>query len=229
MDHAPADRAMQGVITRVQVLAHPIVMLESFGVKVLVRALLASGRETFLEVVSRSAEEEAHLGMQEVGLARTVKRFIGFECRVGDLYRRLSERFSGTAAAEDFFRTLSHHEEGHAIVLSRVRREIRNGRLWKDSRDVHSATVEAFEARLEAYEEEARRGVALARALEMVEGIEGSELNVVFDALNGSVDMRSRARFERFFVLTRRHLEYCGERIRALRDEQGAGGAGLRR
>ncbi len=208
---------MQGVITRAQVLAHPIVIVESFGVKVLVRALFAGGRETFLEVVSRSAEEEAHLGMEAIGLTRTVKRFIAFECRVGDLYRRLSTGFSGIPEAEDFFATLSRHEEGHAIVLSRVRREIRNGRLWKDSKDVHSATVEAFESRLEAYEEEARRGVALARALEIVEGIEGSELNVVFDALNGCVDMRSRARFERFFVLTRRHLAYCGEQIGALR------------
>ena len=29
---------MQGVITRTQVLAHPLVILESFGLKVLVRA-----------------------------------------------------------------------------------------------------------------------------------------------------------------------------------------------
>ena len=197
---------MQGVITRVQVLAHPIVIVESFGVKVLVRALFANARETFLEIVSRSAEEEAHLGMHEIDLVRTVKRFIGFECQVGDVYRRLSQQFSGAAEAAEFFSTLSCHEEGHAIVLSRVRREIRKGRLWKQSKDLHFATVEAFEARLKAYQEEVRRGVTLARALEIVEGIEGSEINVVFDTLNGSVDMRSRARFERFFVLTQRHL-----------------------
>ena len=63
--------------------------------------------------------------------------------------------------------------------------------------------------------------VTLARALEIVEGIEGSELNVVFDTLNGSVDMRSRARFERFFVLTRRHLAYCSERVQGLRSQHG--------
>jgi len=212
---------MQGVITRVQVLAHPVVIVESFGVKVLVRALFADARETFLEIVSRCAEEEAHLGMDEVDLGRTVKRFIGFECRVGDVYRRLAQQLSGAAEAAEFFETLSGHEQGHAIVLSRVHREIRKGRLWKQSKDLHFATVEAFDARLEAFEEEVRRGVTLARALEIVEGIEGSELNVVFDTLNGSVDMRSRARFERFFVLTRRHLAYCSEQVQGLRTRHG--------
>lgn len=208
---------MQGVITRAQVIAHPVVIVESFGAKVLVRALLAGGRETFLEVVSRCEEEEAHAGMEEVGLARTVKRFVGFECRVRDLYRSLAGRLSGFEGAAEFFRTLSGHEEGHAVVLSRVRRELRRGHLWKASRNLHLADVEAFDARLAAWEEEVRGGVGLARALELVEAIEGSELNVVFDALNGCVDMRSRARFERFFVLTRRHLAYCRERVEALR------------
>jgi len=212
---------MQGVITRVQVLAHPIVIVESFGVKVLLRALLADARETFLEIVSRCAEEEAHAGMDEVRLARTVKRFIGFECRVRDLYRGLADRFSEDRDASAFFATLARHEEGHAIVLSRVRRELGRGHLWKESKDVHAAVVDAFEARLRAHEEEVQSGVPLARALEIVEAIEGSEINVVFDTLNGSVDMRSRARFERFFVLTRRHLAYCAEQIDALRRRAG--------
>jgi hypothetical protein len=219
--------AMQGVITRVQVLAHPVVIAESFGVKVLVRALLAGGRETFLEVVGRCAEEEAHRAMDELDLARTVKRFIGFECRVRDLYRLLAERFAGVPDAAEFFATLSTHEEGHALVLSRVRRELRRGRVWKDSKELHLASVTVFEAALEAHEREARRGPTLARALELVEAIEGSELNLVFDTLSGAVDMRSRGRFERFFVLTRRHLDYCRERIAALRARHGIAAATL--
>ena len=212
---------MQGLITRVQVLAHPIVIVESFGVKVLVRALFADARETFLEIVSRCAEEEAHVGMEELRLARTVKRFVGFECRVRDVYRRLADRFPDDPEAARFFATLSRHEEGHAIVLSRVRREIGRGHLWKESKDVHATAVEVFEARLQACEEEVHRGIELARALQVVERIERSEINVVFDTLNNSVDMRSRARFERFFVLTRRHLEYCEQQIHDLRARPG--------
>jgi hypothetical protein len=212
---------MRGVITRVQVLAHPVVIAESFGVKVLVRALLASAQETFLEIVRRAAEEEDHEGMDELHLARTVKRFIGFECRARDLYWRASLQLAGIPEAARFFATVSGQEEGHAVVLSRVRRELRRGRLWKESRDVHEATVEGVEDRLSGYEEEVRRGVSLARALEIVEGLEGSELNVVFETLSASVDMRSRARFERFFALTERHLAYCRDQVEALRARHG--------
>jgi len=212
---------MKGVITKVQVLQHPVVIAESFGVKVLWRALWAGARETFLEVVLRSAEEEAHLGMEEIKLVRTVKLFTGFECRAEAIYLRLSEEFAGAPEVARFFSTLAGHEEGHAIVLSRVRREVRNGRLWKESRALHAEAVEGLEARFAEYEAEVGRGVTLARALSIVEGLEGSELNVVFDTLNGGVDMRSRSRFERFFVLTQRHLGYCSEEVRRLREMHG--------
>jgi rubrerythrin len=208
---------MQGVITRTQVLAHPIVIIESFGLKVLWRALFAGTGETFLEIVSRAAEEEAHLGMDEIDLVRMVKRFIGFERRLRDVYRQLSEQLSGAPEAATFFSTLAGQEEGHAIVLSRVRREIRKGRLWKHSRDVHFATVDAFEFKFAAFEDEVRRGVTLARALEIVDAIEASEINFVFDTLNGSVDMRSRTRFERFFVISHHHVAFCREQVRRLR------------
>ena len=208
---------MQGVVTKVQVLAHPIVMVEGFGLKVLIRALLAGPGETFLDIISRCAEEEARSELDDLDLMRTVGRFIGFERRARDLYRQLSMQLAGVPEAAKFFANLSRQEEGHAIVLSRVRREIRRGRLWTESRDQHLATVRSIDALLAGFEEEARRGVSLARALEIVEGIEGSELDVVFESLNDSVDMRSRARFERFFVLSRNHLAYWREQVQSLR------------
>lgn len=208
---------MQGVITRVHVLAHPLVIVEGFGMKVLVRALLADASETFLEVVTRCAEEEAHEGMATLDLLPVVERFTGYECRARDLYRRLAEKLAGLPEVARFFETLGRHEEGHAIVLARVRRELRRGRLWPESKDLHFAGEEALAASLAALEKEAEGEVGLARALDIVEAVEGSELNVVFDALSGCVDMRSRARFESFFVLTREHLAYCREQIRDFR------------
>ena len=216
-----SSSAMRGVITRVQVLAHPRVIVESFGLKVLVRALFANARDTFLEIVSACAEEEEHANQHDLPLARTVKRFIEFEHRLGELYRRLSLQFPRVPDAAKFLTTLSSEEEAHAILLARVHREIRRGHLWKDSKDVYDAIVEAFGVRLEGYEEEVRRGVTLARALDVVEAIEASEINVVFDSLNGSVDMRSRPRFERFLGLTQDHVEFCGGRIAALRERYG--------
>jgi hypothetical protein len=216
---------MRGIITKVQVLAHPVLIVESFGLKVLVRALFADARETFLEIVTRCAEEDEHQGMDELDLVRTVGRFVEFERRVGELYRRLAGQFTDDREVAELFATLASHEEGHALVLSRVRCEIRRGHLWKASRALHLADVAAFDAGLAAVEEEVRRGVFLPRALALVDLLESSELNVVFDTLSGSVDMRSRTRFERFFVSSRRHLAYCGERIAALRARERIAGA----
>jgi hypothetical protein len=52
------------------------------------------------------------------------------------------------------------------------------------------------------------------------------QLNVVFDSLNSCVDMRSRVRFERFFVMTRRHLAFCREQVQRLRAGTVAGAGG---
>jgi len=214
---------MIGVITKRQVLAHPIVIFEAFGPKVLWRALLAGRGETFLEIVSRCAEEEANEALDQLDLARTVRRFIGFERRASDVYRRVSGQLADRPEAARFFAMLSRQEEGHAIVLTRVQRELRRGRLWKESKDLHLASLDSFAARFAGWEEQARRGVTLEQALGIVEGIEGSELNVVFDSLNGCVDMRSRSRFERFFVMTHRHLAFCREQVQLLREGTGAG------
>jgi hypothetical protein len=208
---------MQGVVTTIQVLAHPLVIVEGFGLKVLLRALFAGREETFLDIVSRRAEEEARGDMDELDLVRMVDRFVGFERRARDLYLDLSEQLAGLSEAARFFATLSRQEEGHAIVLSRVRREISRGRFWTDSKDLHLASEKAVDALLTDFEEEVRHGVSLPRALDIVEAIEGSELDLVFDSLNSSVDLRSRARFERFFVLNQSHSLYCREQVRTLR------------
>lgn len=208
---------MQGVVKRRQVLAHPIVIFEGFGLKVLVRALLAGPDETFLDVVSRCAEEESRGGLDQIDLLRTVEHFTSFERRARDIYAGLARQLKGHPDAAKFLARLSNQEEGHAIVLSRVRREIRRGRLWTESKDLHVASIAGVHALLERFEVEVRGRVSLGRALEIVEAIEASELDVVFDILNRSVDMRSRARFERFFVLNENHLAYCREQVQRLR------------
>ena len=214
--------AMQGVVRTRQVLAHPMVIVESFGLRVLVRALLAGRDETFLDIVSRCAEEGAREHLDEVDLLRTVDQFVRFERRARDLYETLSRQLAPLPEAAKFFATLARQEEGHAIVLSRVRRQISRGRFWTESKDLHLASLKAVDALLARLEEEARQGVSLARALDIVEALEGSELDLVFDGLNSSVDMRSRARFERFFALNQRHAQYCEEQVRSLRARHGS-------
>jgi hypothetical protein len=208
---------MQGVITRKEIFAHPMVIIEGFGLKVLVRSLVARRDETFLDIVNRCAGFRAQNDEDEIDLLRTVQRFIDFERRARDLYRKLARHYCTLPDVEKFFGTLSWQEEGHAIVLSRVHREIRRGRLSAGSRDLHEASIASVEALLKACEEEVRHGMPLGRALEIVDVIEGSELDIVFNRLNESVHMRSRARFERFFALADDHWAYHVTERRKLR------------
>lgn len=212
---------MIGVITRREVLSHPFVILESFGARVLVRALTSGPGETFLDVVSRCEEEEAHRAEAEVDLEKTVGAFQGFELRARDLYRSFERIHSGLPAVAAFFRTLAGHEEGHAVVLAQVRHALRHGRCWKHSLRAFREEMARVAATLASAEAEAVPGITLARTLELAEALEASEINVVFDTLRGSVDLRSRARFEGFFVMTEKHLSYCREQVRALREAHG--------
>jgi hypothetical protein len=178
--------------------------------------------ETFL-IVARCSHKGANDDREEVDLLKTVDRFVGLERRARDLYRSLSRRLAGLPDAARFFGFLSWQEEGHAVVLSRVRREIRRGNLRKKSDELQFACLGSLETLFTNLEQQVRRRVSLARALEMVEEIEGSELDVVFDTLNDSVEMRSRARFERFFVLSKDHSAYWHEQVRSLRTRYLAG------
>jgi rubrerythrin len=195
-----------------------LVIIEAFGFKVLLRSLLAGRDDTFLDIVMRCAQESAHNDMVEIDLLKALDRFAAFERRARDIYRELSEQLSGYPDAARFFRSLSSQEEGHAIVLCRVRREIRRGRLWKKSKDLHFAMLGSLDAMFANLEHEVRtKWVSFARALEIVEHIEQSELDVVFESLSESVEMRMRGRFERFFVVSKQHSAYWREQVQNLR------------
>jgi hypothetical protein len=217
---------MQGVVTTRHVLAHPLVILEGFGLKVLVRSLFARRDETFLDIVARCARKGANDDSEEVDLLKTVDRFVGLERRARDLYRSLSRRLIGLPDAARFFAVLSWQEEGHAVVLSRVRREIQRGKLRKKAKALQFDCLGSLETLFTNLEREVRKRVSLSRALEIVEEIEGSELDVVFDNLNDSVNMCCRARFERFFVLSKAHSAYWEEQVRLLRARHLCGAAG---
>ncbi|MGC4121696.1 MAG: hypothetical protein QM765_45390 [Myxococcales bacterium] len=216
---------MLGVITRRQVLAHPLAIYRGFGARVLMRALTSRRDETFLDVINRCAEEEAHHDLADVDFAPTVERFQGFEVRARELYWTLANQQQALDAAT-FFRALAAQEESHAVLLAHVRREARRGRCWKRSQREYQRELVAVDHLLSHLEAEAREPVGLARALEMVEELEGSELDVVFDTLCHSVDRRSLLRLRRFFAVSEEHRAFCARRIDALRDAHGISAPG---
>ncbi len=211
---------MLGVIQKKDIIQHPFIIIEGFGVRVLIRALIADEKETFLDIVNECFELEEHEGMDDLSLSQAVKQFLGFELRVREIYLSLEKQMleQGYQDVSQFFQEIAAHEEGHAVVLARVRKEISRGHFWKDSADVYQGDITAFEKALKAVEEQVAKGPTLAEALDIVDALEGSEINMVFDNLKDSVDMKSRTYFERFFVMTNKHLQICSTKVQLFRE-----------
>jgi len=208
---------MQGVITTKAILQNPIVIIEGFGLRVFINALFADKDATFLDIINECHELDAHKDMASMNLSEIVNQFIGYELKSQETYTILSERFSELSDVSAFFKNLARHEEGHAIVLARVRREIERGHYWKESKQIHLDEIKRFDRFMKKTEASVLAGVSLAEALTLVDQLEGSEINIVFENLNKSVDMKSRKRFEKFFVMTSEHIGYCDKQTTAFR------------
>ncbi len=152
-------------------------------------------------------------------LRAIVNQFIGYELKARELYTILSAKFSELKDVSDFFRHIARHEEGHAIVLARVRREIDRGHYWKESKQIHTSEIEHFDRFIKEAEASIQSGVSLAEALDLVDSLEGSEINIVFDNLNHAVDMKSRKRFKKFFVMSKEHIGFCEKKTAEFREK----------
>jgi len=200
---------MQGVITKKEVLKNPVVIIEGFGLRVFINALFADKDATFLDIINECHELDSHKDMASMNISEIVNQFIGYELKAQELYTILSKNFSELSDVSAFFKNIARHEEGHAIILARVRREIERGHYWKESKQIHISEIERFDRFMRDAEASIQSGVSLAEALTLVDLLEGSEINIVFENLNNSVDMKSRKRFEKFFVMTTEHVGFC--------------------
>ncbi len=210
---------MLGVITKKDIIQHPFIIIEGFGLRVLIRALVADEDETFLDIVNECYELEEHKEMADLSIGKIVKQFLGFELRVREIYLTLAGQMhkAGYEDVSSFFREIAAHEEGHAIVLARVRQEVARGHFWKDSEAMYQDDIDLFEENLSSVEKQVSSEVSLSEALDIVDALESSEINMVFDNLKEAVDMKSRAHFERFFVMTNKHLQICTSKVQLFR------------
>ena len=210
---------MKGVITKKEVLKNPVIIIQGFGMRVFVNALFADEDATFLDIVNECNEKKEHKDMAQMNLLEIVNQFIGYELKAQELYSILSRNFKEYDDVSRFFRRISQHEEGHAIVLARVRREVNKGHYWKETKQIHMSEIKEFDKLIKSAEESVKAGISLADALTLVEVLEGSEINVVFDNLNNSVDMKSRGRFQKFFVMSQEHTGFCDKNVELFREK----------
>ncbi|MFN8545638.1 MAG: hypothetical protein U0807_15735 [Candidatus Binatia bacterium] len=139
---------------------------------------------------------------------------VELEKRTMDLYVVFVQTFTRPEEVRNFWFTMARHEAFHcgalALVESIVRTDARAGRATVrfDPR-----TVARLRSLLVAYLREARRGVALERALEMAIDIEASELeDVVADLLKAVRNPQWRARAIQLLIHDLGDLSYLVER-----------------
>jgi len=108
---------MRGMIGRKDVLAHPVVVIRGFGLKVFLKTLISPRSRTFLEVISEGIPRPA--SEAQIRVAEFLDKLVSYELRTAHIYARMAHQFQDRGDAKTFFLTLSLQEEGHQHFLEK--------------------------------------------------------------------------------------------------------------
>lgn len=178
---------MRGLIGKKDVLAHPVVIIRGFGWKTFCRCLASSSGTTFLEIISEGIPRPA--SPREIELSHQMDRLISFELRNAQIYAKMAGMFYPLGEVREFFRTLTDQEEGHAEILRITKVEVARRRLWNTLVPIKLEMMEKIDQKLTEVEERLAdpKKLDLTHALHLVEDLEASEINIVFDFLLHSI------------------------------------------
>lgn len=200
---------MVGVISKRDILAHPVVTIRCFGWPVFFKALVAGRGQTFLSLLC----EAGALRPATVEVPELLGHCIELELRAGRIYERLAQQFAGQDRVRRFFQTLAEQERSHAELLELCRQTAgRAGWLeekfapWRDA--VPRLEQQMGEAEAAAYGLD-----ELADALRLVIHIEGSEINDVFAGTVSATDSDFVRTLRAFHTAGTTHIGYISDRI----------------
>lgn len=212
---------MQGLIGKKDVLKHPGTVIHGFGWKVFIRTLAAPPGHTFLEIISEGIPHPT--APKEIELSLQIDKLVSFELRCAHIYARLAEIFRERwGLARDFFRTLSEQEEGHAEILRITKVELARRRLWNTLVPIDTVVIEKTDKMLSKIEWALREPEKLdfSKALQFVEEMESSEINIVFDFLLHSVSSPFLKKIYRLIPSIADHKTYLNSLLPVLKEEE---------
>lgn len=211
---------MRGLIGKKDVLAHPVVIIRGFGWKTFCRCLTSSPGTTFLEIISEGIPHPA--SPQEIELSRQFDRLISFELRNAELYSQMAELFHSLLDVREFFRTLTDQEEGHAEILRITKVEVARRNLWNTLVPIKPEMIEKIDRKLTEAEKTIAdsKKLELARALHLVEDLEASEINIVFDFLLHSVQTPFLRRIHFLIPSVADHQTYLNSMLPSLKQAE---------
>jgi hypothetical protein len=182
---------MQGVITRFDILAHPILTIRCFGCRLFFRALFAKRDETFLLVLSGAGllGSSPHK-LSEAEIFPYFERVIQLELRAKRVYATLAETVASSPSAKHFFEVLASQEQEHADMMAVCRAATFRGDCSLNSVDCTSRNLSQLEQIMTEAEELASSISSLEEALRLVVRIEWSEINQVYRDVFSSSNSR---------------------------------------
>ena len=104
---------MVGVITRSDILAHPLATIRSFGWGVFFRAIAPWQSKSFLSLL----QDSGHLATAASKLPAILERCVGLELRAKRIYKALASTFADEGLVGPFFAGLAEQEQYHADLL----------------------------------------------------------------------------------------------------------------
>lgn len=200
---------MVGVISRWDILAHPVVTIRCFGWPVFFKAVTARRGQTFLSLLC----EAGALRPATVEVPELLGHCVDLELRAQRIYEELAQRFAERDRVRRFFQTLAEQERSHGELLELCRETAgREGWLeeqfepWRDAVPRLERQMGDAEMSLEGLDE-------LADALRLVIRIEGSEINDVFGGVVAATDSDFVRTLRAFHTAGTTHIDYIIDQI----------------
>ena len=203
---------MVGVITKWDILAHPVVTIRCFGWQVFFKAIAPWQGQTFLSLLQTAAFPRATVS----NASAMLNRCIALELRTKRIYTTLAQAFNDRGSVGSFLVGLAVHEQYHANLLE-LCREVAIRTVWRaDIFDPWKDYLPHLEQQMHAAEATVREIDSVEDALRLVLQIESSEINKVFCAALAATDAAFVENLRPFQKTMEAHMTYIVEQISAL-------------
>jgi len=198
-----------GAIRKRDILAHPLITIQSFGWSVFLKTVTAGRRQTCLTLVAAANA----FGPPRVEVPDLLDNCIRLELQSKRIYASLAERFAERASVREFFETLALQEQEHADMLD-LCREIAGQEGWQEElfapwRDA----IPKLEQRMDSVEASLADLDSASEALRLVLQVESSEINPIFRSVVAAARSEFVRHLEPFQTAGAKHIAYIQDRI----------------
>jgi rubrerythrin len=203
---------MLGVIRRRDIIAHPFVTIDRFGLGLFCQALVAGRHKTFLSLLAGTGV----LQPPAVEIPELLGRCVDLETRARRIYQFLAERFSDWEPVRQFFETLARQEQQHAELLELCRQLASRDGWLEEHFAPWRAAVPQLERKLDELEDSISERESLRDALRLVIEIESTEIDHVLEGAITATDSKFVRALGVFQTAGMKHIAFICDRISKL-------------